>query len=512
MKKTLLFLAALATFASANALTYSVTVPNGTNDCYIAGEMNNWGFTQMTKVDDTHYTITIDDATNTQGYKYCSGPDWQFQELGSDGKEIENRSYSENDVVAQWQSVYDSNAKTVYYIKHPWNGGDWSYKELSENGDGTYSIRDIYGGKGCDWKSNKSGNNWIEKPTLIGDPAVGDSAIFTLTSVEGSGAITITKIEKASSGDTGGDTGGNTGGDVTNEITIRVQIPEGLSGWEYTVTPNLYYWTTETDGKFAEMTLSEGWYSYTVNAATINFIVVNGADWTALNGDSRRQTVNVMGVTASTCYIMANGAEIAGDDGSSWKKTMTATDCNATIDPDPDPDPDPTEPTTTDYYLIGYINGADYGCGDTDYENLGDYKFVDGQVKATFTEVSYVYVKTGDNKNWYLSETYVEPAESASTKLVQNATEKVGVPANVEVTFTLVENGDGTLTLSYTTATTALEQVLVSDIYSENGFILGADNMQIFTVTGIDVTNLNGSLHGVYIVKTANAVQKVVVK
>lgn len=518
MKKTLLFLAALVTFASANALTYSVTVPAGTNACYIAGDMTTWTFKQMTKVDDTHYTVTIDDATETQKYKYCSGPDWQYVEKKSDGNEIDNRTYSESDVVVKWASVfeYDESAPVTYSIKHPWKDGaktSWSYKELTANGDGTYSIRDIYGGNGCNWKSNTSGDNWIEKPTLVGDPAVGDSAIFTLTSVEGSGAITITKIETASSGDTGGDTGGGTSGDVTNEITIRVQIPEELSGWEYTVTPNLYYWTTEKDGKFAEMTLSEGWYSYTVNAATINFIVVNGADWTALNKDSRRQTVNVMGVTASTCYIMANGAEITGDDGSSWKKTMTATDCNATIDPNPDPDP--TEPTTNVYYLIGYINGADYGCGETDYENLGDYKFVDGQVKATFTEVSYVYVKTGDNKNWYLSETYVEPAESATATLKigsETVKEKVGVPANVEVTFTLVENGDGTLTLSYTTAATALEQVLVSDIYSENGFILGADNMQIFTVTGIDVTNLNGSLHGVYIVKTANTVQKVVVK
>ncbi len=398
MKKTLLFAAALATFVSANALTYNVTVPTGTNECYVVGEMNSWSFEdKMTKVDDTHFTISLDDAKESHGYKYCSGPDWAYEELSSDGKGIDNRSYSANDVVAKWKAVFtvDPTAEVVYFIKHPWKDGaneSWSYKELTDNGDGTYSIRDIYGGNGCNWKSNKSGEKWIENPTLVGNPAVGDSAIFTLTSTEGDGAITITKIETASSGDTGGETGGETGGDtsgdVTNDITIRVQIPEGLSSWEYTVTPNLYYWTTETDGKFEEMTLVDGWYSYTVNAATVNFIVVNGSSWAALNEDSRRQTVDVKGVTASGCYILGNGTEIEGD-GETWKKTVTATDCNGS---------------------------------------------------------------------------------------------------------------------------TALDNPEIANIYATNGRIENIGTARIYTVTGLDVTSQNGSLHGVYIVKTANTVQKVVVK
>ncbi len=49
-------------------------------------------------------------------------------------------------------------------------------------------------------------------------------------------------------------------------------------------------------------------------------------------------------------------------------------------------------------------------------------------------------------------------------------------------------------------------------LYTENGSILGADHMQIFNITGVDVTNQNGSLHGIYLVKTAGRMQKVVVK
>ena len=97
-------------------------------------------------------------------------------------------------------------SSVVYSIKHPWKDGkdeSWSYKDLTPNGDGTHSIRDIYGGNGCNWKSTVSGEKWVGSPTLVGEPAVGDSAIFTLTSTEGDGAITITKISSTSGGEGG---------------------------------------------------------------------------------------------------------------------------------------------------------------------------------------------------------------------------------------------------------------------------------------------------------------------
>lgn len=100
----------------------------------------------------------------------------------------------------------------------------------------------------------------------------------------------------------------------------------------------------------------------------------------------------------------------------------------------------------TDYYLIGYINGKDYGC-EGDWQNLGEYKFVDGKLTVTFTQDSYVFVKTGDNNNWYLSNTYQNDGDAT---LYKNAKEKLFVPGNKEVVFTLVENSDGSLYLSFT--------------------------------------------------------------
>ena len=90
-------------------LTYNVTVPAGTYACYIAGEMNGWSQQEMTKVDDTHYTITIVGATTAMKYKYCSGPAWDYEELNADGSPVADRTHSENDVVAKWKKVYNPN-------------------------------------------------------------------------------------------------------------------------------------------------------------------------------------------------------------------------------------------------------------------------------------------------------------------------------------------------------------------------------------------------------------------
>ena len=95
---------------SMSAVTYNVTVPAGTKACYIAGGMNSWSFTEMTKVDDTHYTLDLPSATEAMKYKYCSGPGWAYVEKDASGNEIGDRSYSAADVVAKWASVYEPSA------------------------------------------------------------------------------------------------------------------------------------------------------------------------------------------------------------------------------------------------------------------------------------------------------------------------------------------------------------------------------------------------------------------
>ena len=105
------------------AVTFKVTVPAGTNQCWIVGSFNGWNnnLNQMTKVDSTHFTITMDAALwnvgvtiNNLEYKYLSGGgDWAYVEKDAQGNELlSNRKYTDSngiDVVAKWAATYNPN-------------------------------------------------------------------------------------------------------------------------------------------------------------------------------------------------------------------------------------------------------------------------------------------------------------------------------------------------------------------------------------------------------------------
>ena len=114
---------------------------------------------------------------------------------------------------------------------------------------------------------------------------------------------------------------------------------------------------------------------------------------------------------------------------------------------------DPIPGTT--YYLVGYINGADYGC-ESDYANMGSYKFVDGKLETKFNTDSYVFLKTEGNGKWYLTESF---CQDTTGTFVIGGTEKMLVPGGKDLVFTLTENADGSLTLSYAEASAECQHV-----------------------------------------------------
>ena len=61
-------------------------------------------------------------------------------------------------------------------------------------------------------------------------------------------------------------------------------------------------------------------------------------------------------------------------------------------------------------------------------------------------------------------------------------------------------------------STVGLEQIELAGLYTQAGRIVCEGEFRIYDLLGRDVTRLNGSLCGVYVVKTANAAVKVVVK
>ena len=111
-----------------------------------------------------------------------------------------------------------------------------------------------------------------------------------------------------------------------------------------------------------------------------------------------------------------------------------------------------------EYYLFGYINGADYAC-EGDSANRGIYRFVDGVLTAIFTQDSYVAVKTGDNSGWYMTNGWLGTNTTSATLYNTSSgieANKLFVPKDKQITFYLTVNENDTLDLSYTVASPAM--------------------------------------------------------
>ena len=170
---------------------------------------NSWsGF--MTKDNNTgYYSIDLDwtsiifvrmNSAATSG-SWAEGQKWgQTQDLkdfGNNNLYTITKGYStDNKAEGAW-SVYSGGQQggQVYYIKHPWNGGGWTWQKLDiDNGDGTYATEGYYGEAGCNWNTVTDDNSakWIGSPSLVGSPAKGDKCIFTLNPTKQT--ITIKKV------------------------------------------------------------------------------------------------------------------------------------------------------------------------------------------------------------------------------------------------------------------------------------------------------------------------------
>ena len=108
----------------------------------------------------------------------------------------------------------------------------------------------------------------------------------------------------------------------------------------------------------------------------------------------------------------------------------------------------PKDKLSRDYYIVGYINGTDYS-GDA-------YKVSksSGKITVTFSQKGYLAVKNSDN-HWYkmYNGDFSDPAETPSSGSANlydeggNNTQKIPVPAGVELTITLeeIKRADGTI-------------------------------------------------------------------
>ena len=160
--------------------------------------------------------------------------------------------------------------------------------------------------------------------------------------------------------------------------------------------------------------------------------------------------------------------------------------------------------TSPDYYLFGYINGANYAC-EEDYASLGNYKFVDGKLVVTFETDSYVAVKNGNNLDYYMTNGWLGNSATTATLYstsVLTTADKLYVPGGKEITFTLKVNANGTLTLSYV----AVEPVATPTVTPKSPSLTFKDEVTIDVhFTASDMGNLTGADLGLLTWSTARS-------
>ena len=334
----------------AGKTTVVLYVPEDTPEgCYAVGTVNGWGekntdlkFVEVQGAENNRWVSYTFDFTSDMQIKVLAipsdpavAPGWSYQ--WGKNMDPENDLEEDNVIILQgvgelelenqgqpklkglvdggvvfihvkaWATtpVIEAKVAETAAIKHPWNGGDWTYQEMTKVAEGKFEYLGRFGGNGVNIAMDVTGagENWYpaETLTLDGDVATGDSVKFTFVSEKlAIGTVTVSLIEK---GETQPEK-------PAKDITVKAKVP---AAWTNTITA--WVWPTNGEGKEVVPTKEGDWYVVTENCAELNVIFKNGEGW---NGDAN-QTEDIKGISENTCFELAS-------DGTA-KATATAVDC-----------------------------------------------------------------------------------------------------------------------------------------------------------------------------------------
>ena len=198
----------------------------------------------------------------------------------------------------------------TYWIKHDFGGNNnWTWVELTSNGDGTYSKDAVYGGGGCNYSTTENDGSapYIGSPTLVGGPKKGDNCTFTFNPF--TKTITITK--KAAANQLAAPTFSPAGGTFTSEQSVTISAAEGAK---------IYYTTDKT-----VPTTSSKEYSgpITVSATTTIRAIAVKDGYT--NSEIAEATYTINSTTPTT-YTYALHGQITGN--TQWESTAMTDEGN----------------------------------------------------------------------------------------------------------------------------------------------------------------------------------------
>ena len=91
---------------------------------------------------------------------------------------------------------YVEPSETVYYLKNSWNGGDWTWKEMTKDGDNYKLENVVFGGGGVNYNTINSGDGtWVALSAFKG-AEIGALDTVTLVLDPSAGTITATLLGK----------------------------------------------------------------------------------------------------------------------------------------------------------------------------------------------------------------------------------------------------------------------------------------------------------------------------
>ena len=219
-------------------------------------------------------------------------------------------------------TITSSASSTTYYLKHPWDGGDWYWKELDAN----YQLTATYRGGGMNCSTSQSDENYLTPTSTCGsDISSGTQCVFTYN--PSTNTISMTPTAGC----------GGSGGDDTGDCTT-VYLNDANTVWDHSGAElYLYYW--KDSGSVWKKLKSATNCSKIFYASIPND--VNGYKYVRLNNvpgnpswDRKWNETGDLSLTSQTEYKLSDG----NGNGSLQNKTCDETDpdCGNTGDDDGD--------------------------------------------------------------------------------------------------------------------------------------------------------------------------------
>ena len=173
--------------------------------------------------------------------------------------------------------------------------------------------------------------------------------------------------------------------------------------------------------------------------------------------------------------------------------------------------------TTNGAGRVIYLNAGGSGLWDQAGAKFAAYTFNPGA--GTFSSfMTLVSGETGIYKATInVTDTKIVFVRLSNTAATPNWTDKWNQTGDLtlgtdnQYTITGWGNTDGTWS-TYNPTPVGVSETELMELYANNGTIYASGNLEIFTLTGLNVTSENGNLKGAYIVKVDGKVSKIMVK